>query len=242
MKYSEEYMRDYLLGRLDKGDQQQFENDLKQDKDLLEALALQRDIIVGIQAGFDDQLRKKLEEVRDQKEGLVRPMVPTKLWKWASAAAIILGTLGVFLYMNQTTLTERLYATYFDDFPNIISPGQRDQVTAEPAFAAMDQEQWQKAIEAFSSLQEARPDEVFPQFYQGMAYLHLEQWDEAIAKFESVRQSNDQRFSDPASWYLLLGFLQNGDIEKAVLMGEFLVETNSNYSEEAGAILEALED
>ena len=60
MEYSEEMLRDYLLGKLSEEETARLEQKIENDRELAEAIELQRDIMVGIKAAFDDELRKKL--------------------------------------------------------------------------------------------------------------------------------------------------------------------------------------
>ncbi len=238
--YSEEYMRDYLLGKLTKEQEASFEVSLQEDRELAEGLNLQRDVLIGIKAGFDDQLRQRLQQevLPDHKQA---PTVRLPIWRWASAAAIILGSLGVYFYMNQTTAVERVYAEYFEDFPNIIAPNQRDRENEMPAFAAYQSENWSEAVAEFSMLAADEPGQVYPNFYQAMAHMHLEDWESAIELFEKVRSAEDPRFQEASTWYASLAYLMSGQRDRSLIIFESLAETNSSYQEEARAILDALD-
>jgi len=238
MEYSDEIMRDYLLGKLDEGFAKQLEADLENNPDLDEALSLQRDVLIGIKAGFDDQLRQKLVADSDGEKTRIRRM---PLWRWASAAAIILGSLGVYLYMTQTSLDKRLYAQYFQDFPNIIAPDQRGEEAGEPAFAAYYGERWSVAADAFALLQKAKPTEGYPSFYGALAHMHLEEWDKAISLLEQVRAGNDTRFIDAGTWYVALAYLRDEQPEKAQLILSAIRDGNSSYRVDASQLLDALE-
>ena len=236
--YSEEFMRDYLLGKLAPAESQAFEQEMEQDPDIATGLELQRDILIGIREGFDQELRAKLQAELDADEATPVRRIP--IWRWASAAAIILGSLGVYFYMNQTTLQERLYAAHFQDFPNIVAPGQRGGDAAAPAFAAYYAERWAVSISAFESLQKLNPEATYPIFYQAMAHMHLQAWNEAIPLFEQVRARGDQRFEDPAEWYVGLSYMITGEEQKAKMIFGMIAGSNSNYRQDAEDILTSL--
>lgn len=242
MEYSEEYMRDYLLGRLSPEETSQLEKELKQDSELAEALELQRDIMQGIRAGFDDELRQKLLKLDRQIEGEsnVRSLGQRALWRWASAAAVLLGTLGVYLYMNQTSMEERIFLTYFEDFPNIIEPVQRDRESESTAFSAYQNRNYQEAFEAFSDKEKTTPEALYATFYKGICALHLEDWKVAIDAFERVRSTSDNRFEEAATWYAGLAYLRSGDQKTATLILEALADSPGNFQKEAMAILDQL--
>ncbi|NND32846.1 MAG: hypothetical protein HKN76_09660 [Saprospiraceae bacterium] len=240
MDYSDEQIRAYLLGNLSHEESELLEKEMEANAELAEAIDLQRDIMIGIRAAFDEKLKDKLSQVQDAGDN-IRQLSPRALWRWASAAAIVLGTLGVYFYMNQTTLDERLYYTYYEDFPNIIEPTQRDQINSSPAFTAYQSEDWKEAEEAFDQLVIEQPSEVYPQFYSGIVAMNLEDWSKAISALEKVRASADERFVDPASWYVALAYLRNNNKERARLILEMIANTPGTYQEDARAILEELQ-
>jgi hypothetical protein len=237
MDYSEEQIRAYLLGKLPEKDAEILENQMDEDPQLAEAIDLQRDIMVGIRAAFDDELRKKLIATHQETESNIRTMQPKALWRWAGAAAIMLGTLGVYFYMNQTSVDERLYYSYFEDFPNIIEPAQRDQTQGSDAFTAYEAKNWQLALAEFEKLALEQPTASYPYFYQGLAAMNLDQWPLAISALEKVRQGDDPRFVEAATWYVALAYLRNNDQERARLILETIADTPGFYRDDATAIL-----
>lgn len=237
MEYSEEYMRDYLLGKLSPEAVAKLESEMESDPDLAEALELQRDIMIGIQAGFDDQLRRKLT---GEDEGKIRSIAGRALWQWASAAAVVLGTLGVYLYMNQTTSAERLFTAYFEDYPNVIQPVQRDEPQESPAFEAYQNQRYAEAYDAFEATALADPTAVYPGFYKGICALHLGHWSIAVEEFEKVRAKGDGRFAEASTWYAGLAYLRAGNMERATLIFETLAAESGNFQPEAQALLDQL--
>ena len=240
MEYSKEYMRDYFLGRLSPEETSWLEKEMKQDSELAEALELQRDILHGISAGFDDELRQKLLHLDEQIGGEVndRSSGQTNLWRWASAAAAMLGTLGVYFYMNKTSIEERIFLTYFEDFPNIIGPVQRDRASA--ALSAYQNGNYQEAFEVFSDEEEATAQTDYGTFYKGICALHLKDWKVAIDAFEKVRYTGDDRFEGAATWYSALAYLRAGNRKTATLILEALADNPGHFQNEAKIILDQL--
>lgn len=241
MEHTEEYIRDYLLGKLTPEETQLMDQELEDNPDLMESLDLQRDIMIGIQAGFDEELRKKLIQADMIEEGKIRSLYPRILWRWASAAAIVLGSLSVYFYMTQTSVEERIYLTYFEDFPNIVDPAQRDTPGQLNGFIAYQNGQYQEALERFSQLEEEEPTAIYATFYKGICAMHLEDWSMAIQAFEKVRSAGDQRFVEAATWYVSLAYLRAGNRDRATLILESISETPGNFRSEALAILDQLD-
>ncbi len=241
MEHTEEYMRDYLLGKLTPEETQRMEQELEDNPDLMESLDLQRDIMIGIQAGFDEELRKKLIQSDLIEEGKIRSLSPRILWQWASVAAIVLGSLGVYYYLSQTSVEERIYLTYFEDFPNIVDPVQRDTPGQSEGFIAYQNGQYQEALEIFSEMEQEDPTAIYTTFYKGICAMHLEDWSLAIQAFEKVRSAGDQRFVEAATWYVSLAYLRSGNRDRATLILESITEAPGNFRTEARAILDQLD-
>ena len=241
MEYSEEYMRDYLLGKLSQEESTRLEEEIESDPELAESLELQRDIMIGIRAGFDDELRKKLLQVEEQEAGTRKSLTGRRiLWQWASAAAVVLGTLGVYFYMNQTTAEERIFLTYFEDFPNIIQPVQRDQPGQSEAFVAYQNQNYAEAYKAFAEEEISTPQSTYPSFYKGICAMHLENWTQAIEAFEKVRSDGDPRFEEAAAWYVALAYLRTSDRERGILILETIADTQGSFQRDAQAVLDHL--
>lgn len=235
-------MRDYLLGKLSPADRRKLEEELESDPSLSEALQLQRDIMIGIQAGFDDQLREKLQQI-DNLQEKEKPAARRILWQWASAAAVLLGTLGVYIYMNQTSPDERLFLSYFQDYPNVVQPVQRDQEAPSQleAFTAYQNREYEEAFLAFTNQEAELPEVDYPTFYKGICALHLDDWTAAIEAFEKVRAGADNRFEEAATWYVALAYLRAGNRDRAHLIFESIAEQSGSFQEDAKAIVEQLQ-
>ena len=240
MEYSEEYMHDYLLGKLGPEEAEQLEQAIESDPELAEALEFQKDVMIGIKAGFDDQLRQKLLKIDTPDSGRMRSDTLRILWQWGSAAAIILGSLGVYFYMNQTNREERIFLAYFEDFPNIVEPVQRDVTGQTEAFRAYQQHLYDEAFAAFSNQENEEPGSIYPAFYKGICALHLEAWPVAIEAFEKVRSNGDPRFEEAATWYVALAYLRDGNRDRATLIFKTIAEKAGNFQLDAVAVLDQL--
>ena len=143
--------------------------------------------------------------------------------------------------MNQTLQAERLYYTYFQNFPNIVEPAQRDQPVTSEAFSAYMKGDWENALAEFEILMDENPQDAYPLFYHALAAMQLERWPRAIQSLEKVRSGNDDRFVEPATWYVALAYLRNEDDERAKLILETIADGPGKYQRDAQAILAELE-
>lgn len=238
----DERLEKYLKDELTESERDQFEEDLENDPELAEALSLQQDLMMGIKMHFDDRLKEEFKKIdlEAEKTGSGGKTQMRTLWKWAASAAVGLTLVGVFYFMNAQDRNQRLFATYYSDFPNIIERMQRDtESPIEQAFVYFQNEEWQEAIEAFAALQAEQPGIFYPQFYQALSLLNLDRPADAIPLFNAVVRSTDTRFTDPAQWYLSLAYLKLDDEDQAIGILESIDDT-SPYASDAEELLDKL--
>ncbi|MDH3245139.1 MAG: hypothetical protein OEM26_11030 [Saprospiraceae bacterium] len=243
MKDRQETIERYLMNRMDEGERSDFEKSVGEDPDLAEALALQRDLMIGIQSHFDQALKEKLQtssKSESNGQAKVVKMQSKVIWRWASAAALAL-VVGVFYFMNQGDKTDRLYSQYFESFPNIVEFQQRDEQTnLSEAFFFYQNGDWEDAAAAFDALQ-SQSDEIYPVFYDAICQMNLTDYQQAEEGFMEVISSGDSRFAAPATWYLALTHLAREELTRC---REILIEISSspgNYRDDALNLLEEIE-
>lgn len=238
----EESIERYLRGEMTAEERIAFENSLEKNPELEEALALQKDLMLGIRQHFDAHLMAKFQAIEDESNTSTSDRKEThRLWKWAASAAVGLTLVGVFYFMNSENRNKRLYAAYYEDFPNIVERTQRDsQSDLQEAFVFFQNKQWAQAAEAFQSLKNENPDIYYPAFYQALCLLNLDQPEEALPLLATTVASDDDRFSTPAKWYMALAYLRMDNETKAIENLEE-IPTGSQYAEDAQTLLEQLD-
>lgn len=238
----EESIERYLQGKMTAEERVAFENSLENDPELVEALALQKDLMQGIRQHFDAHLKAKFEAIEEASSTSTSDKKEThRLWKWAASAAVGLTLVGVFYFMNSENRNKRLYAAYYEDFPNIVDRTQRDsQTELQNAFIYFQNKQWAEAAEAFQTLRNENPHIYYPGFYQALSLLNLDQPEEALPLLQATATSSDDRFSTPAKWYLALAYLKMDNEEQAIENLEE-IPNGSPYINDARALLEQLD-
>ncbi|MBT32864.1 MAG: hypothetical protein CMO01_24675, partial [Thalassobius sp.] len=148
----------------------------------------------------------------------------------ASISAIILA------YLFFPTSNSSLFESYYQTYPNIVSPTERgtDDVNKEPGYQYYDQRDYANAITAFNS-QSAKTDA--SNFYLALSYIETENYTEAISILKNVANGSDERFVNPAIWYMALCLHKTGQKEKAIETMNILVNSSSSYAEKANNFL-----
>jgi len=242
MEFSEEFMRDYLLGKTEADQVDEFEKAMAANPKLRVSLEETRDLMIGIKLAQDEALRKRLrqiDETQGNDEAKIINITSRSKWIWAIAAVVLIAATSIFLYINGNP-NQALYQAYFMDYPNIISPGQRDESNQSSAFLAYQNGQWQEAIDAFDKIKSQQSDAAYPDFYGALASMHLRSPKDAIPRLKSVIKKDDPRFTDAAGWYLALAYLGSGKAELAIQHLQKLADGDSNFQQDAENLLREL--
>ncbi|MEM1136960.1 MAG: tetratricopeptide repeat protein, partial [Bacteroidota bacterium] len=213
-KYNQDQIDTYLTkrGKLTESERQAFEAYMRSNKSFAEEVKLQEDIILGVDYHFNKQLKDKLKAVSGrQKENSKQITLKSFILVAASLSAILF----VFFLSNNKTDTESLYNTYYQPYPNIISPTERSANNKEQilAYKLYDQGNYEKAIIAFDELIAETNKNATAKFYQGISYIELENYDLALKSLYEATEGKDRRFIIPAKWYLVLCYLKTEEKE-----------------------------
>ncbi|GCC52771.1 hypothetical protein SanaruYs_30100 [Chryseotalea sanaruensis] len=231
----------YLEGNLSEQERTAFEERLLHD----EMLRLQVDDMKVIRAGIMLASRNATLQSLKQLENTL-PSIETKVisfWSntWLQAAAVLLIGIVAYVLWPVNSIEQKLFATHFEVYPNVISPTVRggeanDSTLRAKAFRAYDQKKYEEAIELFLNISEKDEGILF---YLGNCYLANGQVEKALPVFEKVLNEYDI-FDEQAEWYLAVCFLKMEERERATQALKKVVARNSAYKEKAQTILDKL--
>lgn len=238
-----ERVENYLLGIMSPEERLVFEEELKSNSELSASLDEARDLMVGIEDHFDNELKSKLRHIEgpDNKAKVVYLKKRRNL-RWSLVAAIAVLLIIATFYLIPGDQPSELYAQYYSDYPNIIELQQRAESSPiSTAFLFYQQGNWNAADKSFQTLISSDQSLIYPHFYRAISRLNLNDPSEAINELETVIRSNDERFLQPAKWYLALAHLRKGDTAASkTILGE-IASTEGNYATEAAALVNELE-
>ena len=268
--YDNNTLERYLSSEMSTLEKQRFEEVLRQSPALQEELALQQDIIKGIQLQGSQGMKQALQAVEQEMHtsSVVQEQPPSTLrstevpdpvprrhaserpllvWLAVAASVLSIVLLGYLLVRNGPADAQTLYAAYYEPYPNIINPAQRSGDATEPtapeqAVRAYEAGQYQQAINLFDqSSVDASSDPGFV-FYYALSYLGAEQPAPAILWLKQVaQQPAGSLFYEPARWYLALAYLDLDQPTKAEPYLTQLAASQGDYATEAQQLLENLE-
>lgn len=235
----------YLSGQMMEDEKRAFEKEISVNPALQEELALHREVLAGMEMYFEDELKQKLiaveKEIKDdeQKSSSIRLS-----WVIGIAASLMLVALSFYFIINQAPSSEEIFISYYEPYPNIISPAERSGEAPATTVTALDyyeQENYLAAIEAFEAQLEETLSQPSFRFYYALSYLSLDKAASAIPHLQELASAGGHNFVHQAQWYLGLAYLKTNQEEKASQIFHQLKNSETPYSNKAEIILEELE-
>lgn len=185
-----------------------------------------------------------LDSVREGIEMIVSALTtPSYGLKLAYGVAMVffVGIVSV-LYWGRETANEKLFAEYFQPYPNIASSvrGELTEGKLQDAMQQYDTGDFKAALAHLQEILAAEPGNATAQFYVGICYLQFKEAKKAISSLQKVITLQDQKLDEPARWYLALAYLWQNDVENARTTLNVIVASDRTYKEQAVNLLERL--
>jgi len=240
---------DYIMARLSKKESMAFENALRQDDALMREYLLQKDILSGLRAYGNQELRAKFkgfQERLNKEHETQKIKPPTKIrslnrWLAAAAAVVLLLAAGFWLISSSTLSPTELYAQNYETYEVPLtsrSEASGDFATAVDRFTNKN---YAAAIPLLLAAVDAAEQKNIVHMAIGVSYMEMEQFEKANEQFEIIIADEDPFLAEQAQWYSGLSALRLNDLEKAKNAFEVLAnEPNAYKSKEASDILEGL--
>jgi len=253
----DEKIENYLSGKMDLAEREEFESIMKGDRALRERVQLEAKLnfmVSKIASGeIDDTSIKKMESLESTiKEIAAEYKFPEKKSRntyisWAIAAAatvLIFFTVKIF-YLDKKHHDE-IYAAYYKPISSFFSIEKNyalsDSVLIKGFMNLYDNRNYQAFIDQFNQLSQdsniTRSDKSVLQFYTGVALMEQGQHPKAVEQFQQIKES--EPFYIEAQWYMALSCVSEDDIKNAKELLKQLGGGESKYSIIAEKILEEL--
>ena len=237
----------YVNGEMVEKERDLFEQRMREHAELAQQVHLHRDMLLGMEYYFMQQLKEQLALSDQKKKSFNWPL----FLKVAAAVLLVVGLAGVAYYYGQRPANpEQLFLAYFEPYPNTLTQTNRseaspDDASDEVAAAVRDYEQgnFSQAVaalnEALSSADITDDRRTALVFYRGVANLQLGNGRQARSDLAKVIQS-DTLLTEPATWYTGLSYLQDNNVAEAKRIFEQLRAAQGEYAERAAKLLDDL--
>lgn len=224
-----------------------FENDLSEqelealqqrlldDPRFAEAFQLEKDLLEGIEAFGNEQLREQLEamhveETREigptngqviEEPGDTSPFEPKPVdgkvvkmvdrrW-WLAAAVLAIGLLARWFFAENKPTTDQLYAIFAQHEFDFTEMGTNDELLPR-AEQLLKAKNYADALPLLETYLTTNPDDNLVKMAKGKSLLEMGRFKEALDVFGGIAQANPV-LADEAIWYQALTYLKQGDVE-----------------------------
>lgn len=238
MKYDlnrNELIEAYINGELSEVNTKEFEALMNRDHRLKTEVEQFSKLYDGLEQIRQRQLLQKDFDKWDAK--MDRRKKPYLQWL-AGAAAAILILVSVKISLQSPLSNEALFASYYEAYPNVVSPiarsGAAEEGSTEKIMFLYESEKYEELIPMIKSQDES------PQwhFYLGICYLATEQETEAIASFERIDKQDN--FYNQKLWYQALSYLREDQKDKCSVLLKEIVSRKSFQHKNARLLLDEI--
>ncbi|QTD36559.1 hypothetical protein JL193_10420 [Polaribacter batillariae] len=197
----------------------------------------------------DDDLKivvahKEYEKGKIKLQQIEKKRNSFSLKKWLIAASIMLvASIFAWLLLPSEINNEKLFATYFEPYTNVIAPisrSDKNKSTLKIAFKNYENKQY---VEALKGLEKSITPEnkTALNLYMAVAHLKLENTQKAILILEENLEHSNV-WEDKYLWYLSLAYLKENKTQKAVETLKILSKEVNNFKKlETLTLLKKLE-
>ncbi len=223
----------YVQGQLSEKEAKDFEARLDYDQELAEAFEEYTVVENSLKQVYRDELKQRLIAIdKDLDEPEEKPKPSKIIWLTSAvAASILIGLFAVALFgeSSHTRLAEK-YWPVEEGLPVRMS-------TKNPYDAAMNAyklERWDEAAQLLLEL----PANDTTHYFLGIVSFMQKDFPGAIQYFEDVPENS--RWHAESEFRLALAYLASGDIEKARVELQRIVELNTLYKQQIARVLEEI--
>ncbi|MEZ4956077.1 MAG: tetratricopeptide repeat protein [Saprospiraceae bacterium] len=230
-KLIERYFENDLSGQ----ELEAFEQRLSDDPRFAEAFQLEKDLLAGIEAFGNEQLRAQLEAMHVEETmkigptngqvieepGYTTPFDPKPVdgkvvkmvgrrW-WLAAAVLAIGLLARWFFAENKPTTDQLYAIFAQHEFDFTEMGANDELLPR-AEQLLKNQKYAEALPLLETYLSTHPDDVEVKLAKGKSLLELGRFKEALEVFSAIAQNNPV-LADEANWCQALTYLKQGDVE-----------------------------
>ncbi len=218
----EEYIQKYLNNKLSDSEAEAFMSRLSTDDTFKSEVDFQRNLIEAFKRSEAQKLKKELIVLSNTEEKKHHAKLFQKLIYVAVASALIIG----FFYNIITVQSgPKLYADYFEVYPNTYKPVVRGNADNFEAFQAYENEDFAKAERLLHEMTSNKNNPNL-RFYLAIAQLNQNKNKDALNNLMQL-ENIDYDYKAETYWYIALIHIKNENFNEAIPYLKFL-ESNPN--------------
>lgn len=212
-----------------------FQQRLAEDPRFAEAFQLEKELMEGIEAFGNEQLRQQLEAMHVEETmkigptngqaieepGYASPFDPKPVdgkvirmvgrrW-WLAAAVLGIGLLARWFFAENKPTTEQLYAIFAQHEFDFTEMGTNDELLPR-AEQLLKSQKYAEALPLLETYLTNHANDTQVKLAKGKSLLELGKYKEAMEVFSAIAEGNPV-LADEAYWYQGLTYLKQGDVE-----------------------------
>lgn len=231
----EHLLNQYFENSLTEEEKLMVEQLLASDSEFLEEFNLRKNLKIAFSRNEREELKAKLKQHETEKKRIQFN------WKYVAAAILVFG-MGAFFLIQNLQEPKDLYTTYYQTYPNTVSPIVRgdssEKSLSEQAFQAYEEKNFQLASTLFLNLYKENQEE-YALFYQAMSFMEIEEkTTEAISILSNTQWS--EQYEEKAKWYLAMAYLMEKKHEQAKEVLKSMTQKGNYRKEQVKELLEKL--
>lgn len=208
-------IQDYIEGNLKGEELSYFEEQMTQDKELFNLVALQREVHeilnVRVHDTGEKNIRATLKEVNELYRTSGSSNSRLKRWMPIVAAACLL-IFGALFFMNRSSSIYELPVMQSE-----VVRGMEENVSYEDAVKAFNNKMYTDARNMLISLTKEEPDQIQYQYYLALTYVGEKQWQESVLALTPIA-TGQSIFANEAKYYLALAYFETNEKNKALTL------------------------
>lgn len=245
-----EKMENYLLGQLSAEEAATFEQEMAADEAFRQEVEQHKKLIGAIEA---EGVRQLLEQIHEEHfaegntEKATAKVVDFKPHKWRNVLAIaasvsLLLVAGWWVFTQQATPQQKLYANYFDPAEGLPTTlGATDDPRFAEGMVSYKLGNYAEALAFWQPLLETGTANDTLNYFAGVALLAGQQPAQAIERLQPIAQQPQSAYQTDAQWYLALAYLLEGQQATAREMLQELSSGQHTYTQKSREILQKMD-
>jgi len=234
---SMEFIDDYFEKKLSIDESSRFEQKLKEDTAFASEVAFYLSAKQVAKKEADDDKKKWFSEIYNNNKAARRDQKPViNLWRYAAAAAIIVGIVwSVFIWVKPVS-TEQLAKSYIqENLQTLAVTMSSREDSLQAALRLYNESKYADALNQFESIIQSDSSNYTAVEYAGISALQLKQFDKALHWFTQL-ENQAGLFSNPGKFYHALTLMKRnepGDKDKSYQLLKEVVKNDLTGKEEA---------
>lgn len=240
MKYSPDFIENYLSNKLAEGDKKRFEESLKLDEGLRDEVGKISMVYNALDEIGAKKLMKRFAEIEAKLNPFKSVKFESKIYlRWAASIALI-ALLSIWFYFSGSISNQDLFIANYSAYPNVESPISRSDQGSDAVWLAYEKGDYDKAYEGFEVRVTTNKEDIASWFYLGICAIELNKLPEAENALDMVVNSSNDKYREQAHWYLALSYLKAGDESMTIIVLEDIKKSKSTYTQRAKELLSKL--